>query len=129
MLGVAGLLAGVKYVHDRCLADIHGHEIALTERLWRRLDEMAGYEVFGHRDGARRVGTLSFRSAALPAAEIGGILDQAFDVAVRPGLHCAPYIHRALGTFPEGTVRVSPGPFSTADDIDRLLGALAEIAL
>jgi cysteine desulfurase family protein len=129
VLGVAGLAAGVRYVQERGLADIHAHEVGLTERLWRRLEEVGGYEVFGHRDHARRVGTLSFRSAALPAAELGGILDQAFDVAVRPGLHCAPYVHRALGTFPEGTVRVSPGPFSTADDIDHLAGALAEVAL
>ena len=64
---------------------------------------------------------------ALPATEIGGILDQAFEIALRPGLHCAPYMHRALGTFPDGTVRVSPGPFNTEADIDRLAGALAEI--
>ena len=68
---------------------------------------------------ARRVGTLSFRSEALYPTELGGILDQAFDIAIRPGLHCAPYIHRSIGTFPEGTVRVSPGPFSTEEDIDR----------
>jgi len=73
------------------------------------------------------VGTLSFRSESLPAAEIGGILDQSFDIAVRPGLHCAPYIHRSLGTFPDGTVRVSPGPFNTEDDVDCLVRALAEI--
>ena len=103
--------------------------MTLTERLWRRLDEIGGYEVFGHRDPARRVGTLSFRSEALPAAELGGILDQSFDVAVRPGLHCAPYIHRSLGTFPDGAVRVSPGPFSTEEDIDALANALAEVAL
>jgi selenocysteine lyase/cysteine desulfurase len=127
VLGVAGLSAGVKYVQEQGLERIHAHETALTERLWRRLDELASYEVFGHRDLARRVGTISFRSAALPAAELGGILDQAFDVAVRPGLHCAPYIHRSLGTFPEGTVRVSPGPFSTEADIDHLARALAEI--
>ena len=65
--------------------------------------------------------------ASLPAAELGGILDQAFDVAVRPGLHCAPYIHRALGTAPDGAVRVSPGPFNTAEDVDRLAQALREI--
>jgi selenocysteine lyase/cysteine desulfurase len=76
---------------------------------------------------SRRVGTISFRSEALPAAELGGILDQAFEVAVRPGLHCAPYIHRSLGTFPEGTVRVSPGPFNTEEEIDHLARALAEI--
>jgi cysteine desulfurase/selenocysteine lyase len=127
VLGVAGLAAGLKYVQEQGMARIHTHEVALTERLWRRLDEMPEFEVFGHRDPARRVGTLSFRTEALPAPEIGGILDQAFEVAVRPGLHCAPYIHRSLGTFPEGTVRVSPGPFSTEQDIDHLAQALAEI--
>jgi cysteine desulfurase family protein len=129
VLGVAGLTAGIRYVQDQGIDRIRTHEVMLTERLWRRLEELDGFRVYGHRDGARRVGTLSFRSEALAAAELGGILDQAFDVAVRPGLHCAPYIHRALGTFPEGTVRVSPGPFSTADDVDHLARALAEIAV
>jgi cysteine desulfurase family protein len=127
VLGVAGLAAGIKYVQEQGMDRIHAHEVKLTERLWRRLDEMPQYEVFGHRDSARRVGTLSFRTETLPAPEIGGILDQAFEVAVRPGLHCAPYIHRSLGTFPEGTVRVSPGPFSTEQDIDHLARALSEI--
>jgi cysteine desulfurase family protein len=128
VLGVAGLTAGVKYVQEHGIDHIRAHEAALAERLWRRLDEIGGYQVFGHRDGASRVGTLSFRHPSVAAAELGGILDQAFDVAVRPGLHCAPYIHRALGTFPEGTVRVSAGPFSTEGDIDHLARALAEIA-
>jgi selenocysteine lyase/cysteine desulfurase len=88
---------------------------------------LPGFEVFGHRDHSRRVGTISFRCEALPAAELGGILDQAFEIAIRPGLHCAPYVHRAIGTFPEGTVRVSPGPFNTQADIDRLAEALKEI--
>ena len=127
VLGVAGLAAGIKYVQDQGMARIHAHEVKLTERLWRRLDEMPQYQVFGQRDLARRVGALSFRTHVLPAPEVGGILDQAFEVAVRPGLHCAPYIHRSLGTFPEGTVRVSPGPFSTEQDIDHLAGALSEI--
>jgi cysteine desulfurase / selenocysteine lyase len=129
VLGVAGLAAGVKYVQEQGIERIHQREVALTARLWRRLEEIGGYEVFGHHDLTRRVGTLSFRSAALPAAELGGILDQAFEVAVRPGLHCAPYTHRSLGTFPDGTVRVSTGPFNTEDDIDHLARALADIAV
>ena len=129
VLGVAGLAAGIKYVAAEGLAKIHRHEVELVERLWKRLDEIGGYEVFGHRDMTRRVGTLTFRSEMLPAAEIGGILDQAFEIAVRPGLHCAPYIHRAIGTFPDGALRVSPGPFNTAADIDAIANALAEIRL
>jgi cysteine desulfurase/selenocysteine lyase len=129
VLGVAGLAAGIKYVTQQGLAKIQAHEVALIERLAKRLDEIGGYEVFGHRDMNRRIGTLSFRSELLPAAEIGGILDQAFDIAIRPGLHCAPYIHRAIGTFPDGAVRVSPGPFNTSEEIDTLANALAEIKL
>jgi cysteine desulfurase/selenocysteine lyase len=127
VLGIAGLIAGIQYVEERGLGVIHRHEVELVERLCRRLAEIEGITVFGHHDPARRVGTVSFRSEVLPATELGGILDQAFDVAVRPGLHCAPYIHRALGTFPDGTVRASPGPFNTADDMDRLASAVAEI--
>lgn len=129
VLGVAGLVEGIRFVQQRGMESIHQHEVELVERLWRKLEELKGYEVFGHRDPARRVGTLSFRNKALAAAELGGILDQAFDIAVRPGLHCAPYIHKALNTAPEGTVRVSPGPFNTNEDIDELAAALAEIAL
>src|SRR5439155_10647711 len=108
VLGVAGLAAGLRYVQEQGVERIWAHEVGLIERLCRRLDEIGGYEVFGHRDWSRHVATLSFRSEALPATELGGILDQAFDIAIRPGLHCAPYIHRSLGTFPDGTVRVSP---------------------
>ncbi len=127
VLGVAGLAAGVRWVQEQGIENIHAREMELIERLRRRLEEMDGVTVYGGRDAARRVSTLSFRADGLPAAELGGVLDQAFDVAVRPGLHCSPYIHRALGTFPEGTVRVSAGPFNTAEDVDALAAALAEI--
>src|SRR5712691_11799622 len=72
VLGVAGLAAGVKYVMEHGLDRIREHEVALTGRLWRRLEEIGGYAVFGQRDPSQRVGTLSFRSEALPAAELGG---------------------------------------------------------
>jgi cysteine desulfurase family protein len=128
VLGVAGLAAGIKYVREYGIDRIRRHEAALSERLRCQVEEIGGYEVFGHRDSSQRVGTLSLRSTVLPPAEIGGILDQAFDIAIRPGLHCAPYIHRSLGTFPEGTIRVSPGPFNTEEEIDDLVRAMKEIA-
>src|SRR5258707_139346 len=60
VLGVAGLAAGIKYVQERGMDRIHALEVNLTERLRHRLEEMGGYEVFGHRDPSHRVGTLSF---------------------------------------------------------------------
>jgi cysteine desulfurase / selenocysteine lyase len=127
VLGVAGMVAGLDFVEERTPDAIREHEVMLCDRLREKLEEAGGFEFYGHRDPARRVGTISFRSEAIPAPELGGILDQAFDIAIRPGLHCAPYVHRALGTFPEGTVRVSPGPLTTGDDIDQLVEALKEI--
>src|SRR5205823_14374901 len=57
VLGVAGLAAGIRYVTEQGVEDIRAHEVELTERLWQKLDELGGYEVFGHRDSSRRVGT------------------------------------------------------------------------
>src|SRR5262249_50275942 len=81
VLGVAGLAAGVGYVVQRGLEAIHANEVMLIERLRQRLQEIAGCTVFGHHDANRHVATLSFLSEALPATELGGILDQAFDIA------------------------------------------------
>lgn len=127
VLGVVGLVAGLNYVEERGLDAIRRHEVELCDRLRLALAETPGFEVFGHGDPARRVGAVSFRCEMIPAPDLSGILDSSFDIAVRAGLHCAPYIHKALGTAPDGLVRVSPGSFNTEDDIDRLIAALREI--
>jgi len=127
VLGVAGLVAGLNYVEEHTPASILRHELELCDRLRLALADMPGFEVFGHGDPKRRVGTVSFRCDMLSAPDLGGILDQSFDIAIRPGLHCSPYIHKALGTSPDGLVRVSPGPFNTDADIDRLIEALTEV--
>ncbi len=127
VLGVAGLVAGLDFVEERGVEAIRKHEVDLCDRLWSALAEMPGFELFGHADSSRRVGALSFRCEVLPAPELAGLLDEKFDIAVRPGLHCAPYIHKALGTAPDGLVRVSPGPFTTNADIDHLIDALTQI--
>jgi len=92
------------------------------------LGGIPGVEVFGTDDWSRRVATVPFRLETVPVADVGGILDSSFNIAVRPGLHCAPYVHKAIGTAPEGLVRASPGPFNTEADIDALISAVREIA-
>jgi cysteine desulfurase family protein len=127
VLGIAGLIAGLDFVEERGLDVIHRHEVDLCDQLRMALTELPGFEVFGHSNSACRVGTVSFRCQAVPAADLGAILDQSFDIAVRPGLHCSPYIHRSLGSYPEGLVRVSTGPFNTPAEIQTLIEALREI--
>ena len=76
---------------------------------------------------SQRVGTVSFTVEGFDAPDVGSILDDSFEIAVRPGLHCSPYAHQRFDTFPDGAVRVSPGAFSTADEMDQLIAALGEI--
>ena len=127
VLGVAGLVAGLDFVEERGVEAIRKHEVELCDRVRHALAEMPGFEVFGHAASSYRVGALSFRCEMLAAPELAGLLDEKFDIAVRPGLHCAPYIHKALDTVPDGLVRVSPGPFNTEADMDHLIDALKQI--
>ena len=126
LLGIVGMIAGLDFVESQTPDKLRSHEVGLCEQLRFALAPH-GFEFLGHADPARRVGVLSVTHPALAAPELGSLLDQAFDIAVRPGLHCAPGAHRAWGCFPEGAVRVSPGPFSTIDDIDSVGIALTEV--
>jgi cysteine desulfurase/selenocysteine lyase len=129
VLGVAGLAAGIRYVQEQGMNAIHARENALIERLRNRLEETDGVTVYGGRDSSRRVSTLSFSIEEISVLDLGATLDSTFDIAVRPGLHCSPYIHCALGTQPSGgTVRASTGPFNTVADVDALADAVSEIA-
>ena len=127
VLGVAGLVAGLDFVEERGLDSVRRHEVELCDQLRDALAATPGFEVFGHANPTHRVGTVAFRCEVMPATDLGAILDQSFDIAVRPGLHCAPYVHKSLGSYPDGLVRVSTGPFNTAADIDRLVEALREV--
>jgi cysteine desulfurase / selenocysteine lyase len=128
VLGVAGLAAGVTWVAARGPDQLRRHEVELLQQVVDWAAEANGWRIAGRWDADSHVGALSLVvPTALSPQELAAILDTSFDIAVRPGLHCAPYAHRALGTFPDGTLRLSPGPFTTADDIAALLFALSEI--
>jgi len=71
---------------------------------------------------------MSVNIKGLQPDEVGAVLDNTFNIAVRPGLHCAPFIHRKIGTFPEGMIRISPGYFNTMDEIEETISGLKEIA-
>ena len=71
----------------------------------------------------------SFIIEGVEPQEVASLLDSAFGIQVRAGLHCAPRMHEALGTKQlGGTVRVSLGPFNTGDDIAALVAAVSQIA-
>ena len=127
--GLAGLRAAVRWILDRGLRSLREHELRLCARLRERLDGIAGLQWYGPREPAERVGVFSFRIAGVEPSELSALLETRFNILSRSGLHCAPLAHRALGTLDTGgTTRLSTGPFTTADDVDRVADALATIA-
>jgi cysteine desulfurase family protein len=127
-VGIAGLGAALEYLEHRGLEAIRAHEVALVRALREGLREVPGLRLYGPEDPARCAGAVSFTLPGLEPSEVAAILDASFDVAVRPGLHCAPDAHRTLGTFPLGTVRLSVGPFNTLDEVRQVVGYIAQIA-
>ena len=125
---IAGLGAGVRYLMSRTLADIQQHKKTLLDRLLDGLAAIPRVTVYGPRDRTRRLSVVPFNIEGWSPHEAGAVLDQAFDIKVRTGLHCAPAAHKVLGTYPHGSVRVSVGCLNTPDEIDFLLESLAKIA-
>ena len=126
-VGIAGLAAGIHYVTSHDMAATLAHEQTMVQKIIDHFCEDPRITIYGPPDAARRVGTLSINIEGYDAPDIGSILDDSFNIAVRPGLHCAPYIHRHIGTFPDGAVRISPGPFNSRDELDTLLEAIEQI--
>jgi cysteine desulfurase family protein len=126
-VGIAGLGAGIQWLQERGVEAIRAHEIALTQRLLEGLGEIPGVRVYGPAEVARRTAVVSFTVAGRRVSELGGRLDDEHGVLARVGLHCAPAAHKTLGTFPEGTVRLAPGPLTTLAEIDAALAVVAQV--
>ncbi len=127
-IGVAGLSAGVAWLLDRGVDDLRRHDQALCRRFLDATEGIRGLTVCGPRALDDRTGVFSVSLAGLTPQELAGILERRYGILTRPGLHCAPLAHRAIGTFPDGTCRLSFGAFTTPDHVDRAAEALGEIA-
>jgi cysteine desulfurase family protein len=127
-VGLAGLTAGVRWVLDRGVEQIRAHEQALTAQLLAGLAAIPGVAVYGPCDARRQTATVSFAIAGREVSEIGLRLDDEYAIMCRVGLHCAPAAHRALGTFPAGTVRFGLGIFNTVPEVEAALTAVAALA-
>ena len=125
--GLAGLAEGIAEVQHLGFEAIAAHERRLVEILLDGLSQFPGITLYGPKDRRSCTGTLSFNVQALDCAEVAHILDTAYSIAVRSGLHCAPAAHRTIGTFPHGAVRLSVGPYNREEEIHTFLKAVSEI--
>lgn len=126
--GIVGLAAGMEFVLARGIDRIREHERELTEQLLEQLAELPGVRIHGPSDSQRQVGVVSVTVPGHDPQELAMLLDVTARVQTRAGFHCAPQIHAALGTSGGGgTLRLSVGTFTTADEITAATRALMEL--
>ncbi len=128
-VGLAGLAAGVKYINEQGLDKIRAHGQGLLTMLVDGLRKISGVAVYGPKQPERQVPVVSFNLRSLGSSEVAFLLDRVYDIACRSGLHCAPAAHRSLGTLEAGTVRLSLSYHNTAAEVEKILAAIAQVAL
>ncbi len=134
MPGLAGLKAGVDYVLERGVEDIFRKEQQLTLWLVDELRSIPKVNVYlpavspAGGSIANQGPVVSFNIVGLNPSDVGYILQNSYGITLRTGLHCAPLVHRRLGTGKHGTVRASLSDFTTRRDIQTLVDAVNEIS-
>ena len=127
--GIAGLSAGLDFIEAQGGVEaIAAHERALADRFLAGVREIAGIKLYGAFDQPTRSAIVSLNVGDIDSAEISDALMQGWGIATRPGAHCAPLMHRALGTERQGVVRFSFGYFNTTEEVDTAIDALCDLA-
>lgn len=129
MPGVAGLDAALKWRQSSMYDDLHERHQRQVPDFIGRLNAVSGLKVYCGESAADNVGVVSLSVKEMEPHDLAMILSESFGIQSRAGLHCAPLAHRTLGTESQGgTVRLSPGLFTTDDQLDLALSALESIA-
>ncbi|WP_295578854.1 aminotransferase class V-fold PLP-dependent enzyme [uncultured Oscillibacter sp.] len=126
MPGIAGLLAGVRYVRSRGEAAICRGERELALLAADGLRSMPGLRVYAMPGLRSQAGVVSFTAEGMDVEAVAAALAER-DIAVRAGLHCAPLAHRSAGTLDTGTVRLSFSDFNTSEEVQGLLAAVEDL--
>jgi len=126
--GICGIRAGLRFVREKGRERIYAHEIALLQRVYDRLASHPGIRVYTPRPAVGRTApVLSLNVVGLPSEQTAALLNEQ-GIAVRAGLHCAPLAHTRFGTLPQGTVRLAPSAFSTAEEAEKIGKVFSQIA-
>ena len=125
--GIAGLNAALDFLNATGIDAIHAHETALLRRFVAGAREIPGVTLYGDFDH-ERTAVAALNIEGMDSGEAADILSEDYGIATRPGAHCAPRMHRALGTENQGAVRFSFGWYNTDEEVDAAIQALREIA-
>lgn len=125
--GIAGLSAALDYLEQVSVEAIREKETALMQRFYDGVSRIEGVRVYGDFD-AERTAVVTLNIWDEDSAIISDTLFEDYGIATRPGAHCAPRMHEALGTTEQGAVRFSFSWFNTEEEVDKAIRAVAELA-
>jgi cysteine desulfurase family protein len=129
LVGVASLWAGQDWIEEQGLENIHEREMKLTARLVAGLRQIEGVRLYCCDNLRHHIPTVLMNLEGIDAGNIGTLLDVDHEIAVRTGLHCAPLVHKQLGTIAiQGGVRFSIGAFNTMEHVEAAIAAIGEIS-
>ena len=126
--GIAGLGAAVRYIQETGLSAIRAKEQELTTAFYQAVCEIPGITVYGDFSTSNRCAIVSLNIRNYDSGEVSDALSTRFGIATRPGAHCAPLMHKALGTAEQGAVRFSFSHYNTMQEIKIAVSALRELA-
>ncbi len=127
MPGIVGLSSAIKYINNKGLAYIHEYNSYLLNYLMDNLKNLNHIHIYGDLTGKNITTCLSINSDILETAELCYYLE-VNGIKTRSGLHCAPLAHKTIGSFPNGTVRMSISTFSTKEEIDYTVNILSKLS-
>ncbi len=125
--GIAGLLAGVTFILETGLQVINAKEQKLTDLLLDGLQEISGVEIYGPQDSSRQTAVIAMNITGRDCGDVSAILDYEYGIITRSGLHCSPLAHQTIGTLEQGAVRLSPGYFTTPEQVEYVIKAIYDI--
>ena len=126
--GIAGLSAALDFLQEVGLEAIEAKERALMDRFYQAVSAMDGVTVYGDFSQARRSAIVALNIRDYDSAAVSDELSETYGIATRPGAHCAPRMHQALGTTDRGAVRFSFSWFNTQDEVDEAIQAVGQLA-
>lgn len=126
--GIIGLGAGIKYILNEGMDNIRKHEESLTEHFIEEVLKIEGIQAYGPLNIRDQAAVVPINLRDEDSSEFSYILDQDYDIEVRPGLHCAPLAHKTIGTFDQGVIRFSFGLYNTHEEIELGIKAIKEIS-
>ena len=125
--GIAGLSAALDFIAEVGVDAIHDRETALMRRFYEGVKDVPGITVYG--DFSRqRMAIVTLNIGDYESGAVSDALSEEYGIATRPGAHCAPRMHQALGTEQQGAVRFSFSWFNTEQEIDAAIQAVRELA-